>query len=176
MTIAQQQRLDDLYADYLSKKAAYDVELIDNYKAHNGQESFPGQAELSDVSLATKKVAMNNALSAYNAYKEDIAAQERAAFAAANPNAAIEISKAEAEADANAAIGISKAEAEAKANAAIAISKAEAEAAAAKANAELAAQNASFAAKNKQVILYAGVVLVVIVVGVFIYLKVKKAA
>lgn len=154
MTIAQQQRLDDLYADYLSKKAAYDVELIDNYKAHNGQESFPGQAELSNASLATKKVAMNNALSAYNAYKEDIAAQEKAAFAAANPNAAIEISKAEAEANANAA----------------------AKTAEIKAKAELEAQNASFAAKNKQVILYAGVVLVVIVVGVFIYLKVKKAA
>lgn len=154
MTIAQQQRLDDLYSDYLSKKATYDAELIDNYKAHNGQESFPGQAELSDASLATKKVAMNNALSAYNAYKEDIAAQEKAAFAAANPNAAIEISKAEVEANANAA----------------------AKTAEIKAKAELEAQNASFAAKNKQTILYVGIVLVVVIVGVFIYLKVKKAS
>lgn len=151
MTTTQQATLDQLFQDYIAKKALYDIEVLDNYKAHNTPGVDPSA---SDASLVAKKTNMDNALKAYNLYKEDIQAQEKAAFAAANPNIALEINKADAEAAAAAA----------------------AKTAEIKAKAELEAQNASFAAKNKQVILYAGVVLVVIVVGVFIYLKVKKAA
>lgn len=153
MTTTQQSTLDQLFQDYIEKKALYDAEVLDNYKAKNYSNSGIDPIA-SDASLAAKKTNMDNALEAYNLYKEDIQTQEQAAFAAANPNIALEKHKADAEAAAAAA----------------------AKTAEIKAKAELEAQNASFAAKNKQVILYAGVVLVVIVVGVFIYLKVKKAA
>lgn len=140
MTSAQQDTLDKLFNDYMEKKALYDIEVIDNYKAKNGQGGDP---VASDASLAAKKLNMENALKAYNLLKEDIASREQASFIAANPNLAVDIAKTKAETSAKA---------------------------------ELEKQNATFAAKNKQTILYAGIVLVVVVVGVFIYLKVKKAA
>ncbi len=149
MTSSQQATLDNLFADYLAKKNLYDIEVLDNYKANNTPGVDP---TASNASLIAKKTNMDNALKAYNLYKQDVADQQQAAFAAANPGAAVQIATSQAAA---AAEGKAK-EAEIKAKA------------------EIESQVAVFAAKNKQTILYVGIGVLVVVVVVVVYLKFVK--
>ena len=64
-----QSKLAQLWEEYQAKKKIYEIELKDNYLAHNGQEAFLGQTALSDASLALKKAAMDAALLDYNTFK-----------------------------------------------------------------------------------------------------------
>lgn len=165
MTTQQSTQLGDALNNYNAKKADYEAKV----NAYNNILALPpspanGAAKGgAKRAMDTAKAAMDTALNDYNTLKADIAAQEQAAFIAANPTVAVDIATAQANASVMAQIEVAKAKAAAE--------KAAAEVAA---KAELEKQTATFAAQNKKAILYVAIGLVAVIIIGYAFLKFKK--
>lgn len=171
----QQSTLNGLFQTYQDKLTAYNKSLAENNQGHANQQngvwvfpysgaqtdeaSFYNWLAQSDSALTSYKQAMESAKKSYEDYKKIIDDLTTAQYASTNPTLYADIIKNKDLAEANAAATL---EAE------------KTKAATEQTKLQIEAQTASFAAKNKQAILYVGIALTVIVVGVAIYLKFKK--
>ena len=158
MTTTQEQQLASLFIDYGNKKAAYEA-ATNNLNAILGMAPSPSVNAQKIAAMQAKdaaKTSMDNALTAYNNLRDDFAAQDQAAFIAANPQVAVQI----AQTQVDTAIGIAQAQATGTA----AKSEVEAKAAADAAKAEEDA-------KTKKTIIIVAVVVTVVVIGVIVYKK-----
>lgn len=151
MTSTQQTQLDAAWAEYTSKKDAYTLAV----QTYNAFKSLPVAQKYKDL-MDAAKIAQDSAFTAFNTLRDTISAADQAAFNAANPTAAVQIAQTQAQAQADTA----SAQALGKAKEVETLAKAEIE-----------SQAAVFAAKNKQVILWGGVIVLVIVVFGVVYLK-----
>lgn len=178
-TQAENDKLAQLLNTSTAKEAEFQAEVQRNIAIKNaGSMPGPGGMTLysyggslmpaanyntilnaSNQSVELFKQNAITAKNAYDSYKLFLVDSYQLAFNTANPTAAVQIAAGQAQAAADLAIATAQGKA-----ATVEIT----------AKAELEARNATFAAKNKQIILYVGIALTVIIVAAFVYFKFSR--